>query len=244
MAIDHPSRRTFLAAAAATGVVTATGSAFSPSSRPTTIPAVAPERVSYEWWENVGYRFWEVARSSAFVPCAVISSSNTRGPTVMQAAYPWHNVLLGKEFDRPAHDPSAYLLPQIERAIIPPVYTRQRPDSDLLDIGYSTNGWFFAWMGGQVDPAALTPEAKARLKDTVAEWAEGRSVTITSPRIFGIPTPPNEVEFWLSLHTPERTRQFQQHWKENPHDRPSIGPQISIQPTNGPRFFEPEAPED
>ena len=238
MTVKPPSRRTFLAAAAATGAVTATGSAFSPSARPTTIPAVAPERVSYEWWENVGYRFWEVVRESAFVPCAVVSSLNTRGPTVMQAAYPWYNVLLGKEIAHPALDPATYLLPQIERAIIPPVYTLNRADTELLSIGYSTGGRFFPWIGAQVDPHALAPGVERKLKDHAADWREGRRKTDPSPRVFGIPTPPNEVEFWLSLHTPERTRQFQKHWKDNPHDRPSIGPQISIQPSTGPRFFE------
>ena len=204
---------------------------------PATMPA--SERWPYERWEKSGFRYWEVVRGSAFAPCAVHLNYETMlaGPT-----YPWHNVLLGKQFNYPTFiDPMGFTIPMpIEPAIIPPVYTLREPESDRLSIGYSTGGIFFAWMGVRVDPTALAPGAEKKLKDHASEWRGEKPNPDHEPRVFGIPTPPNEVEFWLSLHTPERTAEFQRHWKETPVDRPSIGPHISLRPPGQPRFFERE----
>ena len=43
----------------------------------------------------------------------------------------------------------------------------------------------------------------------------------------------------LAAHAPKRTPAFQRYWEANEHDRPPVGPHISIQRSRAERYFDP-----
>ena len=171
-----------------------------------------PERWSHEKWERfiAGIGFWEVS-VGVFAPCASELHGDELGPK-----HPWHNVLLSYEYDLFSDPVSRSIAGRtsdfaMNPPVIPPPYTLSRADSDFLDIGYAIRGLFFAWKGVPVDPSALAPDAPAQLRPIdVKERVEENG----SFRRFEIWTPPHEVELWYSLHTPERTKAFEEAWQE------------------------------